>query len=431
VASNQRERGRPAGPQRFALLAFAGLLVLLFVGFAVAQGIGDPSVPSGDVAVIEDAPDDLGTITEDDLKGAIEQAAGQAGVKPVPKPGDPQYDELQETALGEMFERIWLQGEAEEMGISVTPKEVSDELKKLIGQAFKSNAQYKKFLKEAHFTPADVDERVKVQLLGEKLQERVVGEAATPSDEEIEESYEASKATQFTEPETRDIRSLTFKDRSQAEKAKAVLEKDDSPATWKRLAGKSINPLIRRTGGLIKGVVEGQLPERLGPALFAAPPGQIEGPLKVSNGYSVYAAEKIVTEKVKPLAEVESQISNQLSEQAQQATSTRFFRNYTGKWRSRTFCASEFTNERCANFAGSGRPPSAPPACYEADPKGGPPAACPAPVQQLAPALPGTVDVLTPEGEKLAQRPRPAGLEAAPGGPAGEAGVPPVAPPGE
>ena len=65
--------------------------------------------------------------------------------------------------------------------------------------------------------------------------------------------------------------------------------------------------------------------------------------------------------------------------------------------------------ERCSNFKGDGHPASAPPGCYEADPKGGLPKACPAPVAQVAPALPGSVTLLKPQGERLPQRPRPGG----------------------
>jgi len=34
----------------------AAFLVVFFVVVAIAQGIGNPSVPSGDVAVVQDAP---------------------------------------------------------------------------------------------------------------------------------------------------------------------------------------------------------------------------------------------------------------------------------------------------------------------------------------------------------------------------------------
>ncbi len=116
-------------------------------------------------------------------------------------------------------------------------------------------------------------------------------------------------------------------------------------------------------------------------------------------------------EQAQPLEQVKSQISSQLAQQAQQEFFAQFVANYSSKWQSRTFCASGYVIERCANYKGSGHSPSAPPTCYESNPKGGLPEACPAPVQQLAPALPGTVSILTPKGQQLPQRPQPAGLK--------------------
>jgi parvulin-like peptidyl-prolyl isomerase len=428
VASKRRGEKRSAGLQRLALLGFAGLLVLLFLIFAVGQGLGDPSVSSGDVAVIEDAPDGLGTVSEEDLKRAIEQAAGQAGQK-VPKEGTPQYDELEKTAFSEVLDRVWIQGEAEEMGISVTPEEVTDELEKLKKKAFKTEAQYQKFLKDGNFTQADVDERIEIQMLSEQIQKQAAEVATTPSDDEVEEYYEAAKATQFTQPETRDVRFIVNKDKEKIDEALALLEKDNSNGSWARVAKEfSAETTSKDRGGLQKGVVEGLFPE-LDSEIFSAPPAQVEDPIEAKQGFTIFEVDKVNPEKVQSLAEVESQISSQLGEQAQQQASARLIRNYGSKWTSRTFCADDFTIERCANFEGDSRPTSAPPGCYEANPKT-PVEACPAPVAQVTPAMPGTVSILTPEGEKLPQRPRPAGLEEA-AAPPGGAGIPPIPPPGE
>ena len=410
-----------AGRQRLALLGFGALLLVLFLAFAIGQGLGNPSVPSGAVAVVEDAPDGLGTVTEEDLKRAVEQAAGQAG-QPVPKAGTPQYDELQKTAFGEVLDRIWIQGEAEEMGISVTPEEVSDELEKLKKQAFKTEAEYQEFLKKGNFTPADVEERIEIQMLTERIQKEAVETSATPSDSEIEEYYEAAKATQFTQPETRDVRLIVNKDRKEIDAALAQLEKDNSDESWNKVAKEfSTESATKGKGGLRTNLVEGTLPE-LDSAIFSAPPAVVEGPVEGAQGWTIFEVDKINPEKVQSLKEVETQISAQLGEQAQQQASATLIRNYGSKWTSRTFCADDFLIERCDNFKGSGRPASAPPACYEADPKGPAPEACPAPVQQTTPALPGSVSVLTPEGEKLPQRPRPSKLEEAP--PTGATGLP-------
>ena len=112
------------------------------------------------------------------------------------------------------------------------------------------------------------------------------------------------------------------------------------------------------------------------------------GPIKTPLGYYVFVVEKTTPKAVQPLSSVKSQITSQLTQQAQQEVFTQFVSDYTSKWQSRTFCASGYEIERCSNYVSSGHPASAPPACYEAHPKGGLPAACPAAVQQLRPPDP-------------------------------------------
>lgn len=399
--------------KRLALLGFAALLVLLFVGFAIAQGIGHPSVASGDVAKIEDAPPGQGTISEKQLEHAVEIAAASSGVKSVPKPGSEKYEQLQETALGELIQTVWIEGLAEEMGFSVSEKEIEEELEKVKSQAFKTPKQYQEFLKESHYTQEDVDQRLKVQILSTKIQEQLKQEASVPSSGEISEYYDAAKATQYTTPESRDIRTVLNKDKAKVEEAKAQLEKDDSVKSWEKVAKKySTDPATKGKGGLQSSVSEATLPEPLGEVVFEAGQGELGGPVKDSRGYTVFEVMTIKPEKTSSLEEVKSQISTQLGEQAQQQQFARFLRNWNSTWTARTFCADEFvdTVKRCGNFKGSGHPSEADPACYEANPKKAP-EACPAPVTQVKPAQPGSVSVLEREGKKLTQRPRPAGEE--------------------
>jgi foldase protein PrsA len=430
VASNKRQGGKSAGLQRLALLGFGALLAVLFLSFAIAQGIGDPSIPSDAVAVVEDAPEGLGTVTREEFDRAFVQAAAEEQVTPVPKPGDAKYEELQTKALTTLLDAIWIQGQAEEMDFTVTPKEVADELKKLKDQAFKTEKQYEEFLKESKYTQADVDERVKIQILSTKIQESVSADAPQPSNAEIENFYEAAKANQYTTPESREIRVIKNKDKGKVEAAKAALEKDDSPESWEKVAKKFSTDTTKSNGGLQAGITEGRLPEPLNAAVFAAGQGEIEGPLDEEGSFTVFEVMKITKEDVQELDEVKPQISAQLAEQAQQQSFAAFVRGYNSRWQSRTFCAEDFVIERCANFKGNGRPPEANPACFEADPKA-PAEACPAPIAQVKPAQPGTVTPLNPEGQRVAQRPRPAGEEETLAAPEGAELPPGVAPEGE
>lgn len=413
--------------RRLGLLVFGVLLAILFVVLAIGEGIGHPSVPAGDVALIEDAPDGNGHVSKAEFKHALVQSAHQLGLKTTPKPGDQKYKEAKEAALKGIFESIWLEGLAAERGVTVSDKEVAEELKTLKKENFKTEAEYEKFLKEAHYTTADINRNVKLRALSTKLEEELKEEAPTPSHGEIADYYEAAKSTQFTEEAKRNIRVILNKDRKKAEQAKAILAKDHSDKSWKRVAKKySEDPATKGKGGLHADLTESAAEESLGPAAFTAPKGKLEGPLKTKDGYYVFEVESSTPERVTSLEDAEEEVKGQLEQQGQEKFFFAFVRHFTGKWRARTFCASGYLTESCANFKPSAHPASAPPACYEANPKKAP-QECPAPVQQATPALPGSIDVLTPEGQKLAQRPVPAGGGSAPAAPS-FTGAPPIVP---
>jgi len=405
--------GGPVSVRRLGLLVFGVAFLLLFVIVAIAEGIGDPSVPDGDVALVEQVPDEGGGITKAQFDRALVQTAAQSGQKKVPKPGDEQYDELKEAALSALLDIVWLRGQAAEMGVFTSEGEVEEEFKKLKEENFKTPAEYKRFLKESKFTQEDVNERVELQVLSGDIQELITERAPEPSQDEVENYYEAAKGSQFTQPATRDVRLVVNKKEAKANEALAALQKDDSPANWKKIAKKfSEDDATKDKGGLQKGLAEGGLEEPLNEEVFNTPEGRVEGLVKTDRGFYVFEVVNSTPESVQELSAVESQIKSQLEQQAQQDAFSEFLAGYTGKWTSRTFCASGYTTERCANFEGEAHPASAPPGCYEADPKE-PVEACPAPVFQLIPAMPGTVTPLEPRGTPLAQRPRPVETAAA------------------
>jgi parvulin-like peptidyl-prolyl isomerase len=407
-------QSKKSGRQRLALVVFGVLFVVLFAGYAIAQGLGHPSVPSGDVAIVTQVPDEIGSVSEADFKRALLQQAAQAKLKTPPKPGEDKYEELKTAALGELLDTIWIQGEAEELDISVTPKQIATELAQIKKTNFKTPAEYKKFLTTSHFTKADVLARVKLQLLSTQIQEAISKEAPAPSSAEISAYYDSAKETQYSTKESRDIRLVINRNKTQVEKAKALLDKDHSVANWKKVAAKySSDPTTKSKGGLQPEISEESVQGALKKAIFESPTGEVKGPFSLQGNFFVVEVVKLNPAKVKPLAEVRAEISTQLTQQTQQAFFSEFVAEYQSKWQSRTFCASGFEIERCANFPSAKRiekerePYKS---CYEADPKKAP-KECPAPVVQAKPAMPGSVTILKPGGEPLPQRPRPEGLE--------------------
>jgi parvulin-like peptidyl-prolyl isomerase len=413
-----------AGLQRFALVLFGGAFIALFVVIALAEGVGDPSIPDGDVALVKGIPD--GNVSEVELKHAMLQQAASGGLKKLPA-GGAKLEELQKKAMEEILNAIWVRGEAEELGITVTPKQIATELATIKKQNFKTKAAFQKFLKTSHFTREDVTDRVKLQVFGTQIQERIAKKASPPDEGEISDYYEASKAQYTTKP-SRDVRVIVTKDKGKAEEAKVLLSKDDSPASWKKVAAKfSTDPTSKAKGGLQQGLSEETLQEPLKAAVFQNAQGQVVGPVEFQKSFIVLEVDKLNAEKVQTLDEVKSQIKAQLTQTLAQSVFSDFLNDYQSKWQARTFCADGYVIERCSNYVGNGHSSTADPACYEANPKK-PAKECPAPVAQAKPALPGTVTILKPTGEQLAQRPRPEGLKesGAEGIPLPEGATPPT-----
>ncbi len=86
----------------------------------------------------------------------------------------------------------------------------------------------------------------------------------------------------------------------------------------------------------------------------------VAGPVSYEGSYFVFEVEKLNPEKVQTLDEVSSQIKSQLTQQLAQESFSEFVAGYQSKWTSRTFCASGFVIERCANYVGSGHPSERP-----------------------------------------------------------------------
>lgn len=398
----------PASAHRLGLLVFGVVFVALFAIVAISVGVGDPSIPSGDVILVEDVPGDAGQVTVADIEHQIDLTAAQAGEEKPPKPGNPKYEEAREAATKFFLEGIWIQGQAAEWGIEVTDQEIDKELKKVKKESFKTEAEFQKFLNESHYTPADINYRLRVQVLSKRLQDELKEKAPTPTGDEIEDYYEAAKATQFTQKASRDVRLVVNKDRKKANEAREALSTDNSAGNWSKVAKKySEDAETKESGGLKKGVQEGTFEEPLDAEIFSKPEGQVEGPLKAESGYTVFEVISSTPESVQDLKTVESQITATLTQRLEQEYFANFVSSFASQWTARTFCAEGYTVERCANFKDDGRPSTAPKGCFEADPQGGLPEACPAPVSQLVPALPGTVTPLEPKGKPLAQRPRP------------------------
>jgi parvulin-like peptidyl-prolyl isomerase len=405
--------------KRVAAIGLAVFLVAFFAIWAVAQGLSDPDVPSGDVAVVDEAPG--GPITQEEFDAALEQSAAAQGARGgVPAEDDPQYELLKEQALSDLILGRWVEGEAEEQGITITEDEVEQRLDQIKQQNFKNEEEFQRFLEQSAFTIDDARERVRLTVLSERIQEEILaGQDDVPAGT-VEAFYEENQS-QFQTPESRDVRVILNKEEEQVARAAELLAEDDSEKSWEEVAKRfSTDEASRSQGGLRSGVIEGQGDPTFDEQVFGAAEGELVGPFETAEGFYLIQVVDVTEAETTPLEEASEQISQQLASSQQQAAAQEFESDFINKWTERTFCAEGFIIDRCANAPEPPRPEGAPP------------------VQSSRPAAPGNAGTVTPgpAAGGLAQGPTPAtGEEQAlpPGAaPIGPPGAPPTgaAPPG-
>jgi foldase protein PrsA len=296
-------------------------------------------------ASVPDSPD-FTKCVEQKRKSQPKPAKGQ------PKPTETQlkeqckqeYNALRDQVMQLLTSFQWIEGEAKEQGITVSDAEVKKSFEQQKKQSFPKEADYQKFLKENGQTEADILERVKLDLLSNKIRDKVIKGKDKVTDAQIKDFYDKNK-DRFAQPERRDLRIVLTKTQPKANQAKAALEHGQS---WKTVAKKySIDEASKAQGGKLPAQAKGTLEKPLDQGVFSAKKGQISGPVKTQFGYYVFEVEKITKASQQTLEQAKETIRQTLQSQNQQKALDKFVADFQKKWKERTECRDGYVTQVC------------------------------------------------------------------------------------
>ena len=291
-----------------------GVLSVVVAGCSAAEPVANIESPSKKVAVFEG-----GEVT----LGEVQQFAQQSGLGEL-SPESPQYEALIAQIMPQLVEIEIAKAYAEEQGITVSEDEVNKEIEQLKdqvaqqaqGQDLGREEAFDQALQQAGITEEQLRQQIREQLPIQKVQERVAGDVG-PSQEEVEQFYEQNKAAQFTTPETRCTRHILF-NKDQKEKAEEVKQQLQNGGDFAALAKEySQDPGSAEQGGDLGCIGRGETVPNFEEAVFGAEQGEIVGPVETDFGYHVIEVTDIQEEAAQPLSEVEAQIRDQLTTEAQ------------------------------------------------------------------------------------------------------------------
>jgi foldase protein PrsA len=233
------------------------------------------------------------------------------------------------------------------MGVKVSDKEVHQQFEKIRAQQFAKVGEFEKFLATSGQSVSDLLLRVKLNLLSQKLQKKVVGAKVNPTQAQIQKYYNENKSRYGT-PEKRFVEIILTKTEAAAKSAKKEIESGKSfSSVAKRV---SIDPASKSKGGVLGEVVKGTQEKSLDAALFSAQTNQLGGPIKTAFGFYLYDVLTTKAAQQQPLKAVEATIKQQLQAQTQQTALSKFVKNFKQKWKGRTDCRGGFVVTDCKQF---------------------------------------------------------------------------------
>jgi len=257
-----------------------------------------------------------------------------------------QYDQLREQVLGLLISFEWIQREAEEQGVKVTDAEVKKSFEQQKKQSFPKEADYEKFLKDSGQTEADVMMRVRLDVLSNKIRDKVTKGKDKVSDKQIEQYYEKNKS-QFAQPERRDLHIVLTKTKAKAQEAKAALQ---SGQPFKKVAKTySIDDASKAQGGKLPAVAKGQQEKAFDTAIFGADKGKITGPVKTQFGFYVFKVDKVTAASQQTLEQAKATIKQVVASQNQQKALDRFVKDFRKRWKEETECREGYVTQDCKN----------------------------------------------------------------------------------
>ena len=265
-------------------------------------------------------------ITQTQLDEVVAQAESnlKAQGQKIPAAGSQEYQAFQQNALQLLVQRVQFEQKAEELGVSVSDKEVDERLQRLLTQYFGgSQKKYEDSLKEQGITDERVREELRAPLLSEKIFAKV-GNSAKVTDAEIEAYYNSNP--QFSaQKASRDVRHILVPTKALANDLRRQLT---NGADFAALAKKySTDPGSNKTGGKLT-IQRGQTVPEFEKVAFALGVGELSEPVKTQFGWHVIEALSAEKAGVKtPLKSVRQTISDTLLGQKKSDAVTKWLEN--------------------------------------------------------------------------------------------------------
>ncbi len=327
------------------VLATLGLALALI---ASACGGGSDDVPSGAVAVVDGTE-----VSRAELDELIERAkkAYIAQKQEFPKVGTPEYQNIQTQYVTFLVQREEFEKEAAERGITVSDKDVDDEVQEFLKTRFDGKRDaFEKALKEQGFTEEALRDTLRTSVLSQKLFDDVTKDVKV-DDAEILAYYQQNQS-QYGTPESRDVRHILISEKKDGDQVDFPKSKAEADRIYAALKGggdfsalakeNSDDPSVKDNGGKLS-ISRGQTVPEFDKVAFELEPGALSKPVKTTYGYHVIEALTPVKKATTtPIAKVRASIRTTLLQEKKTTFMTAWVEDLKDKYDGKVTYAAGF-----------------------------------------------------------------------------------------
>jgi parvulin-like peptidyl-prolyl isomerase len=299
-------------------LALFALITLALVAAGCGGGRSSAALGADDVAVAGER-----TVTKEEFHALMNRAkkSYEAQKRPFPKPGSAEYEQLKTQAITFLVQRAEFEQEAEDLGIDITDEKVEKRIEQLKKQFYGgSDKRYEQALAEQGLTPEQAVDQVRAQLVSEELFKKVTEDVEVSRDE-IKEYYN-SHASQYQQPESREVRHILVQKKALADDLYAQLKAGGNFAALAKRYSK--DPGSAANGGKLT-ISKGQTVPEFDKTSFALKKNELSKPVKTQYGYHIIQALSDTKPASKtPLDKVDESIRQQLEQQEKNEVMTKW-----------------------------------------------------------------------------------------------------------
>ena len=313
------------------------LLLCVLASIGLAGCGGDEDVPADAVAVVDGQE-----IAKSDYDALIAQAkkSYKNQKREFPAAGSQEFQTLRNQAVQFLVQREQFEQKAEDLDVEVTDKQVDARLEQIKKQYFGGDQKkFEKQLKEQGITEKQVRNDIRAQLVSEKIFAKVAGDAKV-TDEEIA-AYYAKNKTQYSQPESRDVRHILVKTKKQADDLYTQLQ---NGANFAALAKQFSEDTGSKANGGKLTISKGQTVAPFDQTAFLLKKNAISMPVKTEFGYHIIQPlTDTKPAKVTPLKDVQASIKQQLQQTEKNEAMTKWVDDLKKDYKDKVSYATGFT----------------------------------------------------------------------------------------